>query len=373
MPKGEYLQYGGQAVIEGVMMRSPKHWAVACRAPNGKIVLHTEPMEKTWIGKQRWLKAPFLRGSLGILDALFLGNRALRISSEIQMDPRYLAEEGAEVEKSSEVIEYVERLPNTEKVDPENSSSEHEPLVQPSETTVPKKDEISPQKMRNAIIATMIVGLALGVLLFSALPNYIAELSVKIGVQSPTLKNFIAECVKIVIFLAYIGLIGLMKDIREIYKYHGAEHKAINALENDEPLTLDHCKRQTRLHPRCGTSFAIIVIILSLAFFTFVPRYPLGESAFLGFNVAVRVLVELALIPFVAGTAYELLRIAGKFRDQRWVNIAFAPGLGTQYLTTREPEDDQIEVALVSLRAVIDRDRDEPEVPEEEPEAAEIA
>ncbi len=368
MPKGEYLQYGGQAVIDGVMMRSPKHWAVACRAPNGKIVLHAEAMEKTWIGKQGWLKAPFLRGSLGILDALFLGNRALRISSEIQMDPRYQPAEDAEVEKSSEVVEYVERLTSDSKradtpLDAETAAAA-DPLP---------KDEISPQKMRNAIIATMVVGLLLGLLLFSALPNYIAELSAKIGVGSSTMKNFIAECVKIVLFLAYIGLIGLMKDIREIYKYHGAEHKAINALEHDQPLTMESCQKQSRLHPRCGTSFAIIVIILSLAFFTFVPRYPLGESTFLGFNVAVRVLVELALIPFVAGTAYELLRIAGKFRDQRWVNIAFAPGLGTQYLTTREPDDDQVEVALVSLKSVIDRDQIEPVVPEEEPEAAEIA
>lgn len=355
MPKGEYLQYGGQAVIEGVMMRSPKHWAVACRAPNGQIVLHEEPLEKTWIGKQRWLKAPFLRGSLGILDALFLGNRALRISSEVQMDSRFQQTEG-DAHADSKVVEYT---------DPVVSKTEQTPSNE--------RERISPQKMRTAIMITMVIGIAIGILLFSAFPNFIAELSAKIGVDSPTWRNFVAECVKIVVFLAYIGLIGLMKDIREIYKYHGAEHKAINALENDQPLTLESCTKQSRLHPRCGTSFAIIVIILSLAFFTFVPRYPLGESAFIGFNVAVRVLVELALIPLVAGTAYELLRIAGRFRDQRWVNVAFAPGLATQYLTTREPEAHQIEVALVALRSVLDRDKEEPKVAQEHPEAAEIA
>lgn len=361
MPKGEYLQYGGQAVIEGVMMRSPKHWAVACRAPNGKIVLHAEPMEKTWIGKQMWLKAPFLRGSLGILDALFLGNRALRISSEIQMDSRYQAPEGDSVE-SGEVIGYVEPITKDEKS--QDASDERRP---------PKSGQISPQKMQTAIIITMAIGIIIGILLFSAFPNLIAELSSRVGVDSPTWRNFIAECVKIIIFLAYIGLIGLMRDIREIYKYHGAEHKAINTLEKDEPLTLENCIKQTRLHPRCGTSFAIIVIILSLAFFTFVPRYPLGESAFMGFNIAIRVLVEIALIPLVAGTAYELLRVAGKFRDQRWVNIAFAPGLATQYLTTREPEAGQIEVALVALKSVLDRDDAEPAIPQEHAEAAEIA
>ncbi|HWD39675.1 MAG TPA: DUF1385 domain-containing protein [Fimbriimonas sp.] len=318
MPKGEYLQYGGQAIVEGVMMRSPRFFSVACRAPNGKIILRTEAIEKTWIGRQKWLKAPFLRGSLALLDSMALGVRAMRFASNVQMLPEY------------QVVS--EPTPNDETA------------------AAPPSGRVQDV----AIGATLVISLVLGLLLFNYLPNTIAErLHLWLKTTDPRLTNFIAELVKAVLFFGYIGLIGLLPDIREVFKYHGAEHKAINTLEADQLLEMEQCLKQTRLHPRCGTSFAIIVLLLGFLVFTFLPRYPLGENHFWLFNVSVRFLIELCILPIIAGVAYELLRLAGKFRNTTVITVLFSPGLGSQYLTTREPEGRHVEVALAALQSCI--------------------
>lgn len=322
MPKGEYLQYGGQAIVEGVMMRSPRFCSVACRAPNGRIVLDTEELEKSWIGRQKWLKIPFVRGATAILDAMHLGHKALRFSSQVQLRPDLQAasEPQAASEGRSEVLH-------------SDKSAESIHSIQ--------------------IGAAMLIGLVVGLLLFNYLPNVIAEQTASLGVTNQYLKNLVSEIVKISLFLGYLSLIRLYPEMRRLFMYHGAEHKAINTLEADQPLTIDNCLAQTRLHPRCGTSFAIIVLVLSLLLFTFVPRYPLGESEYRLLNAFVRFLVEVALLPFVAGIAYELLRFAGKMRNNTGVMAVFMPGLMTQYITTVEPDETQVEVALVALQAVM--------------------
>jgi uncharacterized protein YqhQ len=320
MPRGEYLQYGGQAIIEGVMMRSPRYFSVACRAPNGEIVVQTEAIEKTWIGRQNWLKLAFLRGSLALLDAMALGLRAMRFASNVQMAPEYQTAEEREAAEAKG-----EKPPN--------------------------------QRIQDgAIVATIIVSLVFGLLIFNYLPNLISEYANRaLGTENFRVTNLIAELVKIVIFLGYVGLIGQMKDIREVFKYHGAEHKAINTLEHDRPLMMEECKLQSRLHPRCGTSFAMIVLIVGLLIFTFVPRYPVtGMPGTPLIDVTVRFFIELMILPIISGIAYELLRLAGKFRNQSIVNAFFKPGIWSQYLTTREPDEKQIEVALIALQAVID-------------------
>jgi uncharacterized protein YqhQ len=314
----EYLQYGGQAIPEGVMMRSPRYFAVACRAPNGEIIAHTEAIEKTWIGRQKWLKFPFLRGSLAILDAMALGSRAMRFATKIQLDDAY--------------------QPPSEK--PSETGSEGGPVA-------PTSNRIQDV----AIGSTLLIGAAIGVFIFVVLPNTIAEQFTRMGV-SPMGKNVITEFIKIVFFIGYMAGIGTLPDIRRVFCYHGAEHKAINTLEAGQELDLANCERQTRLHPRCGTSFAVIVLILSLLVFTFVPRYPIPNLPTVG-NVAVRVCVELMILPFIAGIAYEVLRFAGKFRNTKFVNICFKPGLWSQFLTTREPDASQIEVALIALKQVV--------------------
>lgn len=339
MPQGEYLQYGGQAIVEGVMMRSPRYFSVACRAPNGEIILRTEEIEKTWIGRQKWLKLPFLRGSLALLDSMALGMRAMRFASNVQMGP-----------------EYQPVIPGDE---------------QPKTSETPAgKNTIQDITIGVTLLLSLVIGLAL----FNYLPNTIAEFTHRaVGNKDDRITNIFAEIVKAILFFGYIGLIGFIPDIREVFKYHGAEHKAINTLEADQPLAMERCLQQTRLHPRCGTSFAIIVLLLGFVVFTFVPRYPLGEHTHAFFNITVRFAIELVILPFIAGIAYELLRLAGRFRSKSLIMALFSPGLASQYLTTREPEERHIEVALAALKACLAAEQGEPAVALTEPEVLESA
>jgi uncharacterized protein YqhQ len=322
MPQGEYLQYGGQAIIEGVMMRSPRFFSVACRAPNGEIVLQAEAIEKTWIGRQKWLKLPFLRGTLAILDSMALGIRAMSFASKIQMDPAYQTEE-------------------------EKAKAEGKPE--------PKK-----HIQDIAVAGTMIVSIGLALFLFTVLPNILAEQLRFRGVTSGTAINAATETIKGIFIFGYILAISRYKPIQEVFEYHGAEHKAINCLEANEPLTIENCKRQTRLHPRCGTSFIVVVFIIGFIISTLMPRYIVtGQQGNILLDLLARLGIELViLLPIIAGTSYELIRIAGKFRNTTLVNIFFKPGLMTQYITTREPNEKQIEVALTALKAVVDAENE---------------
>lgn len=338
VPKGEYLQYGGQAIIEGVMMRSPRYFSIACRAPNQEIVVHTEAIEKTWIGRQKWLKFPFLRGSLALIDSMALGTKAMRFAANVQTDPKYASTDDKEptpVAGVTAVKEY-------------------------SSPTSPKSDPAPSTRVQDATIGgALLVSFVIGIALFNYLPNTIAELTKrKFAIADYRKVNVVAELVKAVIFFGYIALIGLLPDIREVFKYHGAEHKAINALEHDRPLELNACQNESRIHPRCGTSFAIIVLLIGFLLFAFVPRYPLGEHVSIIFNVTVRIALEICILPLIAGVSYELLRFAGKFRDQAIVNAAFQPGMWTQRLTTREPELKHVEVAIAALQACLDAEQD---------------
>lgn len=340
VPQGEYLQYGGQAIIEGVMMRSPRHFSVAVRAPNKEIVLHAEPLEKTWIGRQKWLKWPFLRGSLALLDAMALGYKALKFSTDVQLDPKYQPVQ----DQPEETVE-VASDPKKAKV---------------------KKSEKALQSA--AVGGAMFLGLAIGLLLFNYLPNFLATLLRNAGVDSMITINFVTEVIKVVFFLGYIGLIGMLPEIKEVFKYHGAEHKAINTLEANQALTLENCHLQTRLHPRCGTSFAIIVLIIGMIVFTFMPKPQFPDSRIV--ESILRFAVELPALPIIAGVSYELIRFAGRMKNSSLVQAMFAPGLMTQYLTTKEPDPGQIEVALVALQAVVEAEEaDKTEHKEEEPQA----
>ncbi len=312
------------------MMRSPRFFSVACRAPNGEIISTTEALEKTWIGRQKWLKLPFLRGSLALLDAMALGIKAMRFSANVQIDPQYGA--------------------------PATETAEAKPADVTIQTPAAAASGKAPNKaIQDASVGgAMVFGIAFGLFLFVLLPNWLAEGLKKFGIDNPMELNLAAGLIKIIFFIAYLAAIGQMEGIKEVFRYHGAEHKAINALEaGHEELDRDFCQAQTRFHPRCGTSFAVIVLIVSLFLFTFVPRYPLGESTFGLFNVLIRVALEIIILPIIAGISYELLRLAGKFRNQGLVNAAFKPGVWTQRLTTREPKLDQVDVAIVALKNVL--------------------
>lgn len=327
MPRGEYLQYGGQAIIEGVMMRSPRFFSVAVRAPNGEVVLQTEALEKSWIGRQKWLKLPFLRGSLALIDAMSLGMRAMKFASDVHLNPKMQADGTAgELEATGERT------------------------VEGSRIVKHEAEQSSLRKI--AIGSTFVFAIAFGLGLFVLLPLFLSELFRRLNVHNDIELNVITAAIKFVLFFGYLYSISRMPDIHRVFKYHGAEHKAINTLEADLPLTMENCQRQTRLHPRCGTSFAIIVLLIDMAMFIVLPRYPVhGISHFA--NLGVRFLINIACLPVFAGIGYELIRFAGKFRNSAFVNVLFAPGLATQLITTAEPEPDQIEIALTSLRACV--------------------
>lgn len=342
MPQGEYLQYGGQAIVEGVMMRSPRYFAVACRAPNQEIILRCEPLEKTWIGRQKWLKKPFLRGSLALFDAMALGSRALSFASGVQLAPEY---QPKKLDAAGNVIE------------PEVPTADQEQIDKAKAATSGRVQDIS-------IGASLVIGMLIGLFIFVYLPNLLAQFLDRQG-WTGTQINALSGVIKVVIFFTYLTAIGQLKGIKEVFKYHGAEHKAINTLEADQELNLENCLVQTRLHPRCGTSFAIIVLIISIVIFTFVPRYPLGQDHSLFLNVSIRVLLEMLILPFISGLAYEVIRIAGKFKNSGITKTLLWPGLMSQYITTREPEAKHIEVALAALRAVVRAESGEMDPPSE--------
>lgn len=314
-------------------MRSPKFFSVATLAPNKQIVVVTEPIEKTFLGKLPFFKVPFLRGALALLDGMALGVRAMRFAANIQMAPELQPvpehDPAASPEEAKEVQAHDEEL---------------------------KRQEAMRQKkvMDAAIMGTLIVSVVLALVIFKGVPNVIsASIAPALYGKNPPdwQVSLTTEIIKITLFLGYVYAISFMPEIRRVFQFHGAEHKAINVLEAGEELTMENCRKQTRLHPRCGTSFMVIVLIIGLITFTFMPR-PHGLNPFvLGL---VRFLMEIPVLFFVGGVSYELLRLAGKNRNKKVVMAMFAPGLATQYLTTREPDDQQIEVALVSLKQCMD-------------------
>jgi len=335
MSKDEFLSVGGQAIVEGVMMRSPKYFAVACRAPNKELIIQAEPIEKTWIGRQKWLKIPFLRGSWALLDSMTLGTRAMKFASNVQLDPEYQPIDAEAVAKvAHEMADEGDTTPVTTEV-------------------VVEKEVGSAKKIQEGLVfMTIIISLIFGIVIFKALPQMLGTYLEKQRGFSDRQTNFSIESFKAIFFIGYLLAIGQLEGVKEVFRYHGAEHKAINAWEAELPLTMENCRAQTRLHPRCGTSFAIIVIILGFFVFTFVPRVMKGSGFLMeaGANLA----LHIAILPLIAGVAYELLRFAGKYRHNKFIMSLFLPGLWTQYITTKEPRDDQIEVALASLKACLD-------------------
>jgi len=294
------LQYGGQAVIEGVMMRSPRYFAVACRRPNGYIVVKLEDLANSWLARLKWLNRPFLRGTLALLDAMALGIRALRFSADVQL------------EEQTQTVQ---------------------------------------QKRINdlAVGSTMVLGIAIGVGLFVALPTALTQL---LPWKNPVLLNMLDGIIRIALFLGYVMAVGNLKEIRRVFQYHGAEHKAINTFEAGLPLTMENARQQSRIHPRCGTSFVMVVLILAIFVFSLTGRPPIW----------LRIPLHIALLPVVAGIAYEVIKFAGRHKESRFTRWLLAPGLWSQRITTREPEEAQIEVALCALQAVVEQERrvDEP-------------
>lgn len=292
---------GGQAVLEGVMMKNQEKYAVAVRKPDGKIEIKTEEY-KSIAGENKLLKLPFIRGVFNFCDSLILGTRCLNYSASFYED------EDMEKTKTDKAVD---------KVSDGNSESV-------------------------LSVITVIISMVIAIALFMVLPYFLAEL-LKVYVRNASLLALIEALIRVAIFLIYVVAISLMQDIRRVYMYHGAEHKCINCIERGRELNVENVKKSSRLHRRCGTSFLLFVVFVSAVLFFFI-RVD---------QPVLRVGLRILLIPVIAGISYEIIRLAGK-SDNIIVRIISAPGMMLQKLTTKEPDDDMIEVAIASIEAVFD-------------------
>jgi uncharacterized protein YqhQ len=283
---------GGQAVLEGVMMRAPGNWAVAVRTPSGTIAQVSRPIESA-MARHRVFRLPVIRGVMALGESLAIGFRALAISAN------YAAQEEGE------------------------------------------EGEVQTELSRGALIFAFAVAIGFAVMLFKVTPALITNW---LPIRSTGAFVVVEGLIRVTIFVLYLSLISLLPDLRRVFEYHAAEHKAINAYEAGEPLEPEVVQRYSLIHPRCGTAFLLWVMVIAVFVFAF-----FGRPAWY-WLVATRVL----LLPVIAGLAYELIRFAGKHQDNRVLMRLLAPGLWLQRLTTREPSLDQLEVSIRALREVLD-------------------
>ncbi len=281
----ESFNYGGQAVIEGVMMRGARTMAVALRHPEGHIVVETEPLNEA-LYNGPISRIPFLRGMVMLWDALGLGMKALMQSADVAA--------GEEVSFSGPVS-----------------------------------------------WGTTLVGVGLGVGLFMMLPSFLVGL-VAPYIPSEWLSSLLEGLVRLSLIVGYMWLVGRMPDIQRVFAYHGAEHKTINAYEAGTDLTVDGVQSFSTAHTRCGTSFLLTLVVLTMLIFA-----PFRPSSLLE-----RVLSRVLLLPVITGIGYEILRLTARLADRSWMRVLVAPNLALQRLTTREPDDGMVEVAIAALRAV---------------------
>ena len=294
-----YSGIGGQAVMEGVMMKNKDTYAVAVRKSDGEIIVEKKEY-KGIFGDSAFLKLPLVRGVVNFIDSLVLGMRSLTFSAS------FFEEEGEKKELSA------------------NAAAKAK-----------KKEDA----MMGGTVALSIV---LAVAIFMLLPYWLSTFFERLGWSDTGIA--VAEGVlRVVIFLVYVVGISLMKDIKRVYMYHGAEHKCINCIEHGMDLTLENVKKSSRLHKRCGTSFLFFVVIVSVILFIFIRV----ESPVL------RVVVRILLVPLIAGISYELIRLAGR-SEGKIIGLLSKPGMLLQKLTTGEPDDDMIEVGIASVEAVFD-------------------
>jgi uncharacterized protein YqhQ len=283
---------GGQAVLEGVMMRGPGNWAVAVRTPTGEIAQVSRPIHSA-MARHLVFRLPVVRGVIALGESLAIGFRALAISANYAQQ-----QEGDEGEVDTELS-------------------------------------------RSALIFAFAIAIGFAIMVFKVGPALLADL---LPISNGSYFVVVEGLIRVSIFVAYLALISLLPDLRRVFQYHAAEHKAINAYEAGEPLEPEIAQRYSLIHPRCGTAFLLWVMVLAVFVFAF-----FGRPTWY-WLIATRIL----LLPVIAGIAYELIRFAGKHQDNRVLMTLLAPGLWLQRLTTREPSLDQLEVSIRALREVLD-------------------
>lgn len=297
---------GGQAVMEGIMMRNKEHYAVAVRQSDGSIIVDTQEY-KGVTGKSKKFQLPFIRGIFSFVDSLVLGIKTLTYSAQFFDDDENFDEEPGQIEK----------------------------------WLLGKVGDKAEKVIMGLTVAFSVI---IAVALFMVLPLFIADLMEKcIPWVKTSYVPAIEGVVKILIFIGYLILISLMKDIKRTFMYHGAEHKCINCIEHGLELNVENVRKSSRQHKRCGTSFLFFVMIVSIIFCFFITAQ----------SQIARVLIRLALLPVIAGVSYEIIKLAGN-SENPFVNLLSRPGMWVQNMTTKEPDDDMIEVGIRAVEAVFD-------------------
>jgi len=284
------FHYGGQAVIEGVMMRGQRSMAVAVRSPSGQVHVSTKPISNSQTGIRR---IPFLRGVVILVESLVLGIGALFESANISL--------GEEDQKISGPL----------------------------------------------LWGTLAASFAFAAAVFFVIPLLVTDSLVDPHINSSVLSNLVEGIIRVVIFLVYLALVNLIPDIRTVFAYHGAEHKTINAFEHHVPLEPEPVARFSTAHVRCGTSFLFAVMIIAIIVFSLVPSS----------NIWVRIVSRIVLIPVIAAVGYEFTRFSARYAENRIVRVLFLPGLALQKMTTRQPNNGQLEVAITALKGAIEADQ----------------
>lgn len=352
---------GGQALIEGVMMRGKFNWAVAVREPDGGIYVEEHDLN-SGKAKNGWMYWPFVRGCRALVESLTLGFKALEIAAMHAFD-----EEGEEVgEKAAEHSDAVELSSGSSSGKPASDSpasaalaSENlafAKLVHDDEPANDGEGDFGHKEM----VVSMAAGLLLGVVLFVVAPAFVTNLIVGEYDEHTLMWNIVDGVLRVAVFIFYIWVIGRMEEIKRMFSYHGAEHKTIHCYEHQMPLTPENARSFPRLHVRCGTAFLIMVMLIAILVYTVVPL----NALILAWGVpdgapklALVILIRILLMPVIAGISYEItVKWAGNNPDNPLVKVILWPGMQMQRLTTNEPDDGMLECAIAAMQAVIDRE-----------------
>jgi uncharacterized protein YqhQ len=322
LESGEETLVGGQAVLEGVMMRSPHAWAIACRKPSGEVVTMSEPLERP-SEKHKWMAWPIVRGVMTLGYAMNLGYRALRFSANVAIED--IMQDG----KTNDVATAVSAVPP--------KRSEAEPGTESTKVQTREKAAT----LSNWLAAVnIVISLAFFIFMYKYIPLLAATELKKIdpALGGRIVFNLVDGVIRLVLFLLFIWGVSLWKDIRRVYEYHGAEHKTVFAFENGDPLNTAAVQKYSTYHPRCGTSFLMTVMLISIGFYMLVPFTTFWA----------RFASRIVLLPVIAGVSYEIIRFAAKHRGSLFAMMT-APGLWLQRITTKPPSDEQAQCAIAAL------------------------
>ncbi len=357
---------GGQALLEGIMMRGPKKSAMAVRRPDGEMVIEVEDLKSA--NRKGVLKWPVIRGVVNFIDSMAVGYKATMRSAELSGLDEAIEEEEREkaakkaakeqAKRAKKLGVTVEELAEKEAAEAPTEAKEEAPAEEPAPEVKEEKKDTSGM-MTGVMVVALVLGLGLALLLFKVLPESIYELITWAfpslegeGYWFNLIRAAITGVVKIAIMVAYMASVTLMKDIRRTFMYHGAEHKTIFCYEQGLELTVENVRKQKRFHPRCGTSFLILMLLVSIVVNMFIPATIVDHKIL---NIVARTGIGLITLPFIMGIGYELIRFAGR-HDNLFTRIISAPGVWLQHITTKEPDDSMIECAIAAVKEVIPED-----------------